>query len=88
LPTSYSLSQNYPNPFNPSTIIKFNLPSAGEYKLAIYNIAGQMVEKFSGYSSAGEVSLEWDATAFSSGIYLYKLTTDNFTSSRKMVLMK
>jgi len=88
LPTSYSLSQNYPNPFNPSTVIKFNLPSAGEYNLAIYNIAGQKVEEFSGYSSAGEVTLEWDATGFSSGIYLYKLTTDNYTSSKKMVLMK
>lgn len=88
LPTSYSLSQNYPNPFNPSTVIKFNLPSAGEYSLAIYNITGQKVEEFSGYSSAGEVTVEWDATGFSSGIYLYKLTTDKYTSSKKMVLMK
>ena len=88
LPTSFALAQNYPNPFNPRTTIEFSLPIACDYKLTIYNITGQVVESFGGYSEAGYQSIEWDAERYSSGVYFYRLTAGTFTSTRKMALIK
>jgi hypothetical protein len=88
LPDSYDLNQNYPNPFNPTTIIGFALPVAGEYRLAIYNVLGQVVSEFEGYQEAGVHSIEWDASAFSSGVYFYKLSAGDFTETKKMMLLK
>ena len=88
LPTGFSLRQNYPNPFNPSTTISFDMARAGDYKLTIYNIVGRKVEQIDGHASAGSVTITWDGTDFASGLYLYKLTTDDFAASRKMILLK
>ena len=88
LPTEYSLSQNYPNPFNPNTTIELAMPEAGQYKLTIYNVIGQVVETYEGHSDAGYVTFNWDASGQSSGVYLYKVTAGNFASVRKMVLLK
>jgi hypothetical protein len=87
VPTAYELMQNYPNPFNASTMIRFALPVASNWSLNIYNVAGQVVETFEGSSEAGLVNVTWNADV-ASGIYFYKLTADNFTSTKKMVLMK
>jgi hypothetical protein len=87
LPTSYALLQNYPNPFNPSTDITVVLPEPSQYRLDIYNVAGQLVESFSGYG-VNEVTLTWNATDVASGIYFYKATAGQFTATKKMVLMK
>jgi hypothetical protein len=81
--------KNYPNPFNPITTIKFNLPYATQVRLDIFNILGQRVETVvDEVLQAGLHSYTWDGGQMASGIYLYRLTTDNFTSTRKMVLMK
>jgi len=88
LPTAYALNQNYPNPFNPSTVISFALPTAGDYSLTIYNVTGQVVETFHGSADAGEHSVEWMADGEASGIYFYKLEADNFTDTKKMILLK
>ncbi|MFQ5498283.1 MAG: T9SS type A sorting domain-containing protein [Candidatus Zixiibacteriota bacterium] len=88
VPADFALNQNYPNPFNPSTSISFSLPNAGEYTLSIYNVTGQEVASFTGTSEAGLVELEWSATDMASGIYFYKLVADNFTDTKKMVLLK
>jgi len=88
LPEEFALQQNYPNPFNPTTTISFALPRAGEYNLTIYNITGQEVTRFTGETEAGEHSVIWDATDMASGIYLYKLETEGFTASKKMILLK
>ena len=88
IPTEFALSQNYPNPFNPSTVVAMSLPMASEYRLDIYNITGQLVESFSGYSEAGVVTIEWNATEYSSGIYLYRMEAGSFTQTKKMVLLK
>jgi hypothetical protein len=89
LPTEFALSQNYPNPFNPLTRIAFALPKASQVRLVIFNILGEKVKILAdGYLEAGEYSYEWDASNVPSGIYLYRLTADEFTSSKKMVLMK
>lgn len=88
LPEHFALGQNYPNPFNPSTKIKIDLPFASEYTLTIYNINGQKVHEITGSADAGFVTVEWEASAFASGIYFYKLNTGNFASTKKMLLLK
>jgi hypothetical protein len=88
LPEHFALGQNYPNPFNPSTKIKIGLPTASEYTLTIYNVSGQKVREFTGSADAGFVTVEWEASAFASGIYFYKLKAGNFASTKKMLLLK
>jgi len=92
--SDYALEQNYPNPFNPSTTISFALPQAGEVRLAIYNLSGQVVKQLvAGEMNADQHSLTWDATdargeRVASGVYLYVIKTGSFSSQRKFVLMK
>jgi hypothetical protein len=87
LPTAFSLSQNYPNPFNPTTDITINLPTQQNWKLDIYNVAGQLVKSFSG-NNVGEVTVTWDAAGAASGIYFYKASDGKSAQTKKMVLMK
>jgi hypothetical protein len=88
LPVEFALSQNYPNPFNPTTAIELSLPVASSYTLTIYNILGQVVETFEGYSDRGYQTINWDASKQASGIYLYKIEAGSFTATRKMILLK
>jgi PKD repeat protein len=89
LPSEYGLAQNHPNPFNPTTEITFALPQSGRVTLDVFNIAGQKVATLvDGVYPAGEFSVSWDASGYSSGIYLYRLTTGDFVQTRKMVLLK
>ena len=94
LPASFSLSQNYPNPFNPTTTIEFSIESNKFVNLDVYNILGQHVKSLIDQSlPAGAHSVKWDATnqqggRVSSGVYLYRLTVDNNTQSKKMLLLK
>ncbi len=88
LPSAYALDQNYPNPFNPATTINFSLMQAGDYSLTIYNVTGQTVEVFAGSAEAGTHTISWDASNQASGIYFYKLSTDDFSDTKKMVLLK
>jgi hypothetical protein len=88
VPTSYALHQNYPNPFNPKTTLAFALPTGGDYSLTIYNVTGQKVASFAGTAEAGIHSVDWDAADMASGVYFYKLDTDEFTDTKKMVLLK
>jgi len=94
VPTEFALSQNYPNPFNPETEIMLSLPESGNWYLDIYNIRGQLVRQFSGYSGAGTVHIKWDSrddrgNEAASGIYFYKARVDDrFSQTRKMILLK
>ncbi len=89
IPSEYSLQQNYPNPFNPSTIIKFSIPQSAFVNLAIYDMLGKKVDELvNGNLKAGYFEVNWNAEKFSSGIYLYKLSTDNFNLVKKMTLIK
>lgn len=89
MPGGFILEQNYPNPFNPATKIGFQIPNSGFITLKVYDLLGNEAaiilneEKESGY-----YQVEFDASRFSSGVYFYKLTTDNFSATRKMTIMK
>ncbi len=88
-PLSFQLSQNYPNPFNPATIIKFHIPDAGLVNLKVYNLLGQEVATLvNGYIESGSHEVVWDAGKFPSGVYLYKLSTENYYKINKMMLIK
>ena len=87
-PTSLALS-NFPNPFNPSTTISYQLPHDGQVLVEVYNTSGQRVETLvNGFEMAGYKSINWDASRFPSGVYLYNLTFEGQTISHKMMLVK
>jgi flagellar hook assembly protein FlgD len=94
LPEGYGLSQNYPNPFNPTTTIDYSLPRSEHVTLEVYNVSGQKVRTLiDEVMPAGNHSVEWDAlsdtgTKVASGVYLYRLTAGEVTSSKKMTLLK
>jgi hypothetical protein len=93
VPTSYSLEQNYPNPFNAGTVIPFTLVQGSRYELSIYNVAGQVVRTFAGDGITGTNRVEWNGRTeagaeAATGMYFYRVTTDNYTATRKMVLIK
>lgn len=89
LTNSYSLSQNYPNPFNPSTTIKFDLPKSSHVQIVVYDILGREVQQLlNEQRKPGSYEVTWDGSRFASGIYFYKIITDDFVETKKMVLMK
>jgi len=94
LPLTFHLEQNYPNPFNPETTISFSLANSSVVEVTIYNVLGQKIrELVNERYSAGEHFVKWDGrdafgSTVSSGVYLYKLQTVEFTALRKLVLLK
>ncbi len=94
LPTQYGLGQNYPNPFNPSTQIRFALAKTCDAHVEVLNVLGQTVKILaSGEQAAGTHSVTWDGTdeggnPVSSGIYFYRIVTDEFKAAKKMLLLK
>ena len=90
-PHNFTLKQNYPNPFNPTTKIKFEIPGQNKVnvKLSVFNSLGEEVDVIINESiSAGVYEATWDGAGFASGIYYYRLTTENFTETKKMTLLK
>ncbi|MCH9031002.1 MAG: T9SS type A sorting domain-containing protein [candidate division Zixibacteria bacterium] len=88
LPSAFALHANYPNPFNPITKIKLDLAKSSDWEISIFNLLGQQVDYYSGRSSAGTVTLEWDGANFASGVYFYKAVAGNFVATRKMIMLK
>lgn len=89
VPGEFALEQNYPNPFNPSTVITYSLPHQGQVSLAVYDMLGREVSRLvDGFQQAGLYTASFDATGLPSGMYLYRLTAENFSEVRKMLLMK
>jgi hypothetical protein len=89
IPEKYELFQNYPNPFNPTTRISFNLPEQTNVTLNTYNILGQKISTLINKEMrAGKHNVEFNASSLSSGIYLYRITTDHFSAIKKMILLK
>jgi len=88
-PKRYNLSQNYPNPFNPTTNIEYSIPEQSYVELKIYDVLGNEVASLVNTTQeAGKYDIKFDASGLSSGLYIYKLNAGNFTSSRKMMLLK
>lgn len=98
VPEKYLLQQNYPNPFNPTTKIKFDIPKSengkwemenGLVTLKVYNILGAEIETLVNEKlSPGTYEVTFNASSYPSGVYFYRLTTDNFTDTKKMILLK
>lgn len=88
-PVKYTLSQNYPNPFNPATNIHFAIPEAGLVTIRVYNLIGQEVAVLvNEYKNAGNYKVDFNAASLTSGVYFYKITSGNYSESKKMILMK
>lgn len=94
LPEQFVLFDNYPNPFNMQTIIRYQLPQAAHVKLVVYNVLGQkiqtLVDKF---QASGDFKIEWNGKDESgnlvpSGVYVYKIETNNFSQVKKLLLLK
>ena len=84
-----TIDNNYPNPFNPTTTITYSLPNDGFVTLKVYDMLGREVaELVSSQKFAGKYSVQFDASKFSSGMYVYKLSSDKFTAVKKMMLVK
>ncbi len=89
LPASLQLKQNYPNPFNPTTQITFGLPEASEVTLEVYNMIGQKVAVLvNEQRKAGNHTVRYDASNLTSGVYIYRIMAENYTASKKMMLVK
>jgi len=89
IPPGFSLSQNYPNPFNPATTIRYAIPRNGNVRLTVFDALGREVETFvNEKQSAGTYEAVWDASQYSSGVYFYKLTTDYYNDTKRMLLIK
>jgi uncharacterized lipoprotein YddW (UPF0748 family) len=89
LPSEYALEQNYPNPFNPSTNFRFKLAEAGLTTLKIYNLLGQEVtEVVNEFMNPGTYDIRFDAAGLASGIYFYRIRVNDFSASKKMILVR
>jgi len=101
---NFALSQNYPNPFNPATQIKYSIPQSGYITLKVFNLLGQEVTTlFEGFQQMGNYTATFDGSGLASGVYIYRLTTENpesglpagkagsgqvFTDTKKIMLIK
>jgi|GEM_PF-1062282 len=88
-PMQFTLHQNYPNPFNPNTTIQYEVPEASDIKISVYDITGHLkgvlVDE---YHQAGAYNVKWNASKYSSGIYIYRLDYNGHHVSKKMLLIK
>jgi len=88
-PATLALLGNYPNPFNPMTSIKFSLPADSHVRLTVYDVRGQVVSRLvERVMGAGEHSVNWDARNHPSGVYFYRMETEGFSATQKMIMLK
>jgi hypothetical protein len=89
IPKNYSLLQNYPNPFNPNTKIKFQIARSGIVKIVVYDIQGREIEILVDKElRQGTYEADFDGIKQASGVYFYKLITENFADTKKMMIVK
>lgn len=89
IPNKFDLSQNYPNPFNPSTEIKYSITKQGKVSLEVYNLLGQKVATIVNETqNPGNYTINFDASKLASGVYVYRIQSDNRSLAKKMVLIK
>jgi len=89
LPITYSIANIYPNPFNPVTAINYGIPDYGMVKIFVYNITGrQVAQLYNNYQSPGFHAVAWNASSFPSGLYFIRMEFNNFSETRKVLLIK
>lgn len=94
LPTEFRISQNYPNPFNPTTIINYSVPAYAHVTIHVYNILGQLTATLVDESQApGQYAAEWNGIdsngqPAASGVYMYRMIADNYSETKKMLLLQ
>lgn len=89
IPSKYQLNQNYPNPFNPSTTIRYQIPKEEVVTLKVFDITGKEVAVLvNEKQSPGTYEVRWDASGFTSGVYFYKLKSNNFIDTKSMLMIK
>lgn len=89
VPKDFVLHQNYPNPFNPSTTIKYAVPRTSLVTIKVYDLTGQEVSSLvNEMKEAGTYEIKFDAQSLASGVYVYRMTADNFSSARKLNILK
>lgn len=89
IPDGFKLSQNYPNPFNPKTNIKFSLPKSSLVVIKVFNILGKEIETIVNEKlQPGTYNVDWNAVNHPSGIYFYTILTENYSETKKMMLIK
>ena len=87
--SEYILNQNYPNPFNPNTFITYSIPFSSKVTLTVYNALGELITTLvKENQEAGSYSVNFNAAGLNSGIYFYKMQSDNFVKTNKMLLLK
>lgn len=89
IPRTFELSQNYPNPFNPSTSIEYSIPKQSHVTIKVYDLLGREITTLLNEAKpAGNYSVNFDGSGLSSGVYFYRLTTDKFNETKKLLLLK
>lgn len=89
IPKAFALHQNYPNPFNPKTIITYDVPSASNIEIRVFDITGKLVKDLvNEFKNVGTHTVTFDATNLASGVYLYQLKTNSFLTVKRMLLIK
>jgi hypothetical protein len=89
IPGNYALSQNYPNPFNPITKISYDIPKSGLVTIKIYDILGKEIATLVNENkNPGKYIVDFDGSAISSGVYFYRLESNGFVATKKMMLIK
>ena len=88
-PLTYDLAQNYPNPFNPSTKIKYQIPKDGHVKIIVYDVLGrEAMRLIDDFRTAGAYEIKFEASGLTSGVYFYRMTSGEFESVKRMILLK
>ena len=89
LPVGYILEQNHPNPFNPSTTISYAIPKSSYVIIKIFDVNGREIKALvNKKQNVGFYNVVFDAASLASGLYFYTLISENFTSTKKMILVK
>jgi len=89
IPEIFSLNQNYPNPFNPETVIEYDLSRSSDITLKIIDVSGKEIATLvNEKQNAGIYSVKWDARSYPSGIYFYELSAENYSKTKRMIVLK
>ncbi|HZW38597.1 MAG TPA: T9SS type A sorting domain-containing protein [Ignavibacteriaceae bacterium] len=88
-PSEFTLSQNYPNPFNPTTSIKYSVPFENKVSIKVFDVMGkEIMSLVNEVKPVGNYEVQFDASSFSAGTYFYQMTSGNFVSTKKLILIK